>query len=154
MYYLIWQFSVLPLKKKKRSVMYNWSRNFGFTYNPVQISKGEHMVYSCVYFIYANELKQPRGSCCTTDWLVLVILCSQGLYLVSSCSFVFFFCFSCLLSLFARSLAILKVMAGNTVKKSWRKYRYTAPSPSQSRATKKNVYLHTPVESRDRGLWS
>ena len=50
--------------------MFNWSRNFGFTYTPVQISKGEHMVYSCVYFIYANELKQPSKRLVLHDWLI------------------------------------------------------------------------------------
>lgn len=55
--------------KKKRSIMFNWSRNCGFTYTPVPILRGEHMVYSCVYFIYANGLKQPRTSVARlTEW--------------------------------------------------------------------------------------
>lgn len=151
MYYLIWQFSVLPLKKETSNVQLI-AKFWFYIYPCSNFERWTHGIQLRLFHL--RKWAKTTKRLVLHDWLIGTSnSLLTGFILSEFMPLCFFFCFSCLLFLFARSLAILKVMAGYTVKRSLRKYRYTAPSPFQSRSTKKNVHLHTPVESRDRGLW-
>lgn len=149
MYYLIWQFSVLPLKKKGISNVQLIAKFWFYIYPCSNFERWTHGIQMRLFHLrkWAKTTKRlvlHDWLIGTSDSLLTGFILSEFMPLYFFLLFFLFAFFVCYESGYFKS---------NGRKYSKKKLEESA-FPLSIEVYEKNVHLHTPVESRDRSLWS